>query len=451
MKEKNLLWEFFTSVKLAIFTFLTLAATSIIGTVIPQNEPFGFYVENFGPRWATLFKYLDVPDMYHAWWFVSLLVLFSLNLIACSLDRIPNVVRILRKDNLAVDVGRLEKRGRSRRFVSALPLDRAADVVRGLLAGSGWTFARRERDGGVLFFAEKGGWTRFGVYTVHGSILVIFIGAIIGSIWGYKASVMIAEGTSTDQVYARDERHTPIPLGFRLRCDRFLLTHYANGMPKDYISDLSVIKDGKVVLQKRIEVNDPLQYAGLTFYQSSYQPIENQYVIYLQNTTTGAGQNFIVMPLRQMRWEEEQVSFGIVERSNPNMLGQYQHKIWFSDGKGSPVSFWVRENQPVRLERPGATYTVEVKQRFATGLQVAKDPGVWPVYIGCTLMLLGLAVVFFMSHRRVWVWVRPREKGRGCRIVVSGNANKNREGLEKDLDKIESLLQNNNELQVEGA
>jgi len=446
MKQKNVLWEFFSSVKLAIFTFIALATTSIIGTIIPQNEPMGFYIQQYGPRWATIFKYLNVPDMYNAWWFVSLLVLFSLNLIVCSLDRIPNVIRILKKDNLAVDTGRLEKTRASRHLSSRLPMAQAVDTLRSILAASGWKFQSAEREDGTLFFAQKGGWTRFGVYTVHGSILIIFIGAIIGSLFGYKASVMIAEGTSTSQVYARNEDHTPIPLGFDLRCDRFLMTYYDNGMPKDYISDLSVIKDGNVVLQKRIEVNDPLQYAGLTFYQSSYQAIDNQYVIYLKNTDTGAFQNFIVMPRRQMRWDEENVTFGIVERRNPNMLGQYQHKIWFSDGQGKPVTFWVSENRPVKLQRPGATYTFEIKQRFATGLQVAKDPGVWWVYAGCTLMLIGLGVVFFMSHRRIWVWVRPEDDG--TRIIISGNANKNKDGLEKDMDKLEELVKNNSELQV---
>ena len=39
-----------------------------------------------------------------------------------------------------------------------------------------------------------------------------------------------------------------------------------------------------------------------------------------------------------------------------------------------------------------------------TGLQVAKDPGVWIVWLGCTLMMAGyLYVAFFMSHRRIWV------------------------------------------------
>ncbi|RJP14314.1 MAG: hypothetical protein C4520_21605 [Candidatus Abyssobacteria bacterium SURF_5] len=41
-------------------------------------------------------------------------------------------------------------------------------------------------------------------------------------------------------------------------------------MVKDYFSILQVINDGKVVAEKKIEVNDPLRYGGYTFYQSSY-------------------------------------------------------------------------------------------------------------------------------------------------------------------------------------
>ncbi len=41
-------------------------------------------------------------------------------------------------------------------------------------------------------------------------------------------------------------------------------------MPKDYKSWLTVIDGGKEVLKKVIEVNDPLIYKGVFFYQSSY-------------------------------------------------------------------------------------------------------------------------------------------------------------------------------------
>ena len=40
----NKIWDFFTSVRLTIVILLTLAATSIIGTLIPQNqEPAAYF------------------------------------------------------------------------------------------------------------------------------------------------------------------------------------------------------------------------------------------------------------------------------------------------------------------------------------------------------------------------------------------------------------------------
>ncbi len=41
-------------------------------------------------------------------------------------------------------------------------------------------------------------------------------------------------------------------------------------MPRDYISELEVVKDGQVVAAKDIEVNHPLYYGGYHFYQSDY-------------------------------------------------------------------------------------------------------------------------------------------------------------------------------------
>ena len=54
---------------------------------------------------------------------------------------------------------------------------------------------------------------------------------------------------------------------------------YRPGMVKDYFSDLQVIADGKVVLEKTIEVNHPLYYGGYHFYQSSYDYNTGQYTV----------------------------------------------------------------------------------------------------------------------------------------------------------------------------
>jgi cytochrome c biogenesis protein len=69
-----------------------------------------------------------------------------------------------------------------------------------------------------------------------------------------------------------------------------------------------------------------------------------------------------------------------------------------------------------------------------TGLQVVYDPGVWVIWAGCTLMVLGLWFAFFSSHRRVWV--RLREEGGATAVVLAGNANKNRESFAEEFERL---------------
>jgi hypothetical protein len=71
-----------------------------------------------------------------------------------------------------------------------------------------------------------------------------------------------------------------MPLGFYVRCDDFDVDYYQNqhgdptGMPSEYHSTLSVFNLGRQkIFDKRIRVNDPLTYHGITFYQSSYGTI----------------------------------------------------------------------------------------------------------------------------------------------------------------------------------
>jgi len=101
-QKKNSILSLFASVQLALSLLFLLAATSIIGTLIPQNSPPDFYIERYGFKTAQLLRILDIPDMYNSWWFLGLLALFALNLTVCSLERIPQVIRTLRRDGLTV-------------------------------------------------------------------------------------------------------------------------------------------------------------------------------------------------------------------------------------------------------------------------------------------------------------------------------------------------------------
>ena len=449
-KEKNFIdrfWDFFCSVKLAIVTLILLALTSIIGTVIEQGMTPEELAEKSGWNLNTL-KFLDKSinafDMYHSWWFLSLMGLFAVNLICCSIKRFPFVWKTVREPKLVVDDGFF----RSLSNVGEVAVNKGSldDVRAKVVAFLGDKFAApkiTEQDGKVHLYAEKGAISRFGVYLTHCSILVIFIGAMIGNVWGYKSYVNIVEGDAVDKLVPRGSRE-PIPMGFSVRCDKFEVSYYDGSQrPKEFSSDLVVLQNGQEVLKKRIEVNDPLTFNGLTFYQSSYGPAgDATFRFKVRERATG-------QTIDVTAHEGEHVplpdggSFAVTNSTESyDKFGPavQMHVNSPSGQHGNP--FIVLQNYPELDAQRGGDHIfslISMEQRYYTGLQVAKDPGVWVVWLGCFLMILGSCGAFFLSHRRLWVTLQP--EGNGVRVKIGGNAHRNQpafalyfDALKKDLN-----------------
>lgn len=435
MKKENSIWDFFASVKLALIILSLLATTSIVGTIIPQNKPLQWYAQEYGGNLVQLFKILDIPDMYGSWWFLALLGLLSTNLIVCSIDRFPDVWQQMKADGLDTPFTRLEKMGRKKEWRSSSSLPETVLEVGAKLSRSGWKSSSRSSDGETLLFAQKGAWSRTGVYVAHTSILVIFIGAIIGELYGFKGNVMIPETEQTGKIYTSDGAQT-IDLGFTVRCDSFSLELYPGGRPKKYKSVLTILENGKELFQAPIEVNSPLKYRGVTFYQASYEGYQD-FMIKVTNKTSGNSKTAIVPFREQGEWPQEGLTFGVI---NADEMGQSisRLKVWFSDSKGAPSVFWLKDGESATVERESGTYLLSIKQMYATGLQVSKDPGVWVVYIGCGLMLLGLVIAFFMAHQRIWLFLKEEESGTS--ILFTGSANKNRVGFEKIFNDLAEII-----------
>lgn len=437
MYKNNSLWQFFASVKLALLILFLIALTSIIGTVIPQKEAAEFYVSNFGATYAQIFQILDIPDMYNSWWFLALLFLLCFNLVICSFDRFPGVWKQIKSDGLAVPAERIGKMSTQAVWSVSASIADTQEGISKKLKQKGFIAASKADGGSTILFSQKGQWSRTGVYLVHASILIIFLGAVIGSLGGFKGSVMIPETMERDKIFLFGNKGIK-DLDFSVRCNSFAIEFYSNGMPKEYMSNLTVIEQGQEILTQDIEVNGPLTYKGITFYQSSYQPSQD-FVVTITLPDGETTKTSAVSFQEQTEWTEEGLRFGII---NAKARGQeiVTSKLWFSDGTGSPDNIWIDNGKTVDLERESGTYTVSVRQLYATGLQVAKDPGVWWVYIGCGLMLFGLYVAFFMSHRRLWVVLTEQKNKTG--VLLTGSANKNRPGFEKQFAEITALLQN---------
>jgi cytochrome c biogenesis protein len=441
-------WNFFCSLKLTIFLLIGLAVASIIGTVVQQNAPPEQYLKEYSEATIRLFSALNFFDMYHSWWFILLLYLLTVNLVACSLKRLPHDMKLVSKPTLMLNEG-LEK---SLSCVEHRKLSgNAAELRDRMVEFLSKEFAAPQvtEDKGIYhLFAQKNLFSRFGVYFLHFSIIVIFIGAMVGSFFGYKAYVNIVEGSGISEVYKRptvaSRMETPeqlakrtINLGFTVVCNKFSVSFYDTGAPKEFKSILSVIENGKTVIDKRpIIVNDPLTYKGITFYQSSYSPAGAP-VFHL--TAKDAKDNSrvklavrqgdrIALPdgayLQALEYTQEIKPY-IPQLSGPAL------KVALISKTGETQSFILLMNYPdFDVERGGdliLTYD-SIEEKWQTGLQVAKDPGVWIVWAGCALMIIGICMAFFLSHRRVWVKV---ESGR---ITIGGTANKNQAAFQLFFD-----------------
>jgi cytochrome c biogenesis protein len=433
----NLVWDFFASVKLALLTLCTISLASIIGTIIPQNEALAWYAKRFSPQIAQFLDLFYLTDMFGSFWFKALLGLLSTNLIICSVDRFPGIWKQIKADNLAVPVKRLASMKRNTSWTTSLPPVEAGEELMLLLPGNGWKTASRETENGILLFSQKGAWTRLGVFVVHASILIILIGAIIGSILGFKGSVSIVEGQGIDKIQTLGATAL-IDLGFQVRCDAFNIEFYQNGMPKEYRSDLTILEHDREILHKSITVNNPLTYKGITFYQSSYEGYKD-FIITLTDTGTGKKKIFATPFQKQTEWQEEGVRFGVIN-AEANGERVVQIKIWFTDHDGSPSVFWMDSGRQVTVDRQGKHYLLSAKQMYSTGLQVVKDPGIWWVYSGCILILLGLFTTFFMSHRKIWIFVC--EKNDKTSIYMAGTANKNKSGFDGLFSNLADNLRN---------
>lgn len=432
-------WNFFISVKLAIVTLIVLAATSILGTIIEQNQPPEKYHQIYEDWAFALFDRLNLFDMYHSKWFLLMLVLFTVNLSCCTIDRFPKMLKVVRNPRTKLDENLERTLSLVDRWKKKGTLHEWAGKYSEALSSS---FAKpkvTEADGQVHLYAESGVASRFGVYVTHLSIIIIFIGAIFGNVAGFKGYVNIPEGDAISKVPVRGGTLIQ-DLGFTVRCNAFSLETYPSGQPKAYKSDLSVIEGGREVVRKTIVVNDPLQYKGIWFYQSSYGQAGGVTAQVTVARKDGTPVNMLALAANEpVPIEGYGIVRGVDYSENYQGMGPALQVVVEKPGQPA-ASFWLVQGRP-DLDRQRADSLAfsfgGLSAKMFTGLQVAKDPGVNIVWLGCALMVIGLIMAFFLSHQRVWVRLAQGTDGR-VEVVLAGSASRNRLAFEKRFEKLQT-------------
>jgi cytochrome c biogenesis protein len=465
----NSVWKFFVSVRLTIVLLLSIAITSIIGTIIPQNERPADYVQVFGEFGYQFFERLGILDMYHSWWFQALLLMLTLNVVVCSVERLSTMWRVIFAKNPSVNIDGFRRRKNRQEFTTNLAPDQLKPLFEPLIAKR-FGYSRTEAtDTGFYLYAEKWRWTRLGVYIVHLSVLLLLVGGLIGSIFGFEGFVNIPEGESVNQIRLRNSNQS-YPLNFEIRCDDFDVTFYDNNMPKEFRSSLTILEGGKPVVKKDIIVNDPLRYKGISFFQSSYgklgpqaQTVKIPPEITITFTLKQTGKIHTIKAKigEPIAIPEGLGKFTITElKKSHSFRGQdlgdtLMGLLSQNDGVDIEVAlplrfpsfdrmgpmFDKRRRDDLFISVTGLEIPGQVAEtRYYTGLQVTRDPGVWVVYSGFILMIIGCYVTFFMSHQRIVVDISRR--GATSNVLVVGTSVKNKLAMQRKVKNMADILSN---------
>ncbi|OQX06670.1 MAG: cytochrome C biogenesis protein ResB [Thiothrix lacustris] len=80
------------------------------------------------------------------------------------------------------------------------------------------------------------------------------------------------------------------------------------------------------------------------------------------------------------------------------------------------------------------------KQIEASGLQITRSPGKDVVYFGSAMLVIGVFLLFYVAHRRIWVWVKPLGENQS-EIVVAGSSNRNQPEFERYFNRLQGIFQ----------
>jgi cytochrome c biogenesis protein len=446
----NRFLQFFSSVKCGLILLGLLGISTILGTMILQRPMAqeGQIEQIYAPQTIELLDFFGLFDVFHAWWFILLLGLLGANIALASIERFPQAWRYFSRPHRVADEWYVRKLTAVREFpIGDRTPEEALRAVAQAFEEKGLRPRRDSLEKGTIYL-ERHRVARLAPYVVHLSLLIIFAGAMVDGVWGYRGFVSLGPGMKASVVEPLSSGGQSHPLPFTLRCDGAGMETYESGAPKQYWTQLAVEESGREVLAKRIHVNEPLTYKGIRFFQSSYGASGVPSRLELEARWTRTERPPVTFTLRPEETAElgntgvrvelaEFVPDFVLEgnrlstRSNEPRNPAVQLRL--TDPQGMKSIAWFFPNFP-QMNFPAdaeVRFTLrDLEMGYTTGLQVAKQPGKELIWGGCLILCAGLMLALYMVHVRIWGVIGRDSKGRPV-LVLGGQPSKYRESFDE--------------------
>ena len=454
----------FISLKTTLIFLGILIFFYLLGTIFPQGKEYA----SDGGILLAIIKYLDLLNLFSSPLFLLLSLLFFLHLGLCTWERLQHLWSKRPTASLELEKGQLVCQSKTI-MLSSGPAT-SMDAMNNIFKQLGFRSVKESQEGETAVI-EKGLSHHWLSLIYHLVLFICLIGFFITYLFAFEGEITLhlqqrqkvpepsskprwitilegvrlnpgpvqgleleLENFSTEYIqlaklnYPKDFLgRIALALGFSARKPLYSADSSLSYFPKDWKSHLTLYDEGKPVKEKAIEVNDPLQYQGLTFYQMAFQQ-ELKLVIEANQTIRGketiisvnSGEKFRLPPLPGY-FKTSTLRLGTLYKKDGTKEDIVPSaKLYYLDPKPEkePVELGsLTLNQPLPYQ--GISLTLRDYSE-ASILSFRYDPGRPWLWLASVSLLLFMTLRIWGGWYRVIYWLEREADGCYLRYVYKG-------------------------------
>jgi cytochrome c biogenesis protein len=407
MKQK--IFRVVADLRFSIFILLLISFFSIIGTIIEQEQSIDTYKINY-PLTNPVFGFLTwdriltfgLDRVYKTWWFFSLIFLFGLSLISCTfLQQLPSL-KIARRCQFFRKPGQFY---RLKIFTTLTNFSFNKILLR--IKSDQYSIFQQKN----IVYCYKGLIGRIAPILVHFSMILILLGTIIGSLFGFKAQEIVPKTENFHIQNILSNGQLSIIPKTSTRINDFWITYTKTRTISQFYSDISILdSQGNETKRKTISVNDPLIHENVYYYQTDW----NLTALRFQDSTNEIIEypllNILNIPNKiWLTWisTNKSLNEGLIA-----LIDNLEGYCSIYDESGAFLGN-IELNETMNFQQP-LTFLEIIS---STGLQIKNDPGIPIIYIGFFFLMLS-TLLSYITYSQIWI-IQKNQK-----LFIGGTTNR---------------------------
>jgi cytochrome c biogenesis protein len=358
----------------------------------------------FGTSGVDLLERLELFHVFGSTWFTLGLIVLVVSIVVCTLDRTPRLwrqsapIRVVQPDPF------FDPSLPDRAVISEMPGAGVRDVLR----RHRFRVREAEVDGVRYACGDRHQYTKMATLLTHLGLILFLVGAAVTARLGDEQGLALADGE------AQPVHAIGTPGLLYVKNEGFQAPRRPDGSFADFTTDLAVYRDGQLLGRKTIRVNDPLTVGGYTFHQNGFRPAPD---LLIEDT---GGNVLWDGPVGLFEPSASNLPRGVL--SVPGTGIGLELALDQVQGTSGLITVPYRFNgldeagqDNVEYGRPffigmGATasapdlgFSIKLRGIAGATILIAKrDPGVGIVWLAFGLLIVGLAITFYLPRRRIW-------------------------------------------------